>query len=676
VAESLGIRVGDRPVTGSGDAAERQAEVSLDMICVVGFDGRVRAVDPAFEETLGYSRDELIARPLAGLVHPDDRQTTLEAFGDVVEGDDATQFQSRCISKDGSERWVQWRCRASPDQKVIYAIARDLTEGPHAAADQPALRHVATLIARQAPLEEVFSDVANSVAELFGTHDILLTRFDANRLGLVVASSGRFSKALRVGSRGPLSVDDATARVFTTGEPARTDSDEIVTSTIAESSGLISGLSAVAVPIMVDDRLWGALTVAATWDTTPPTGVEARLGQFTELMAIAIANADAHARAERLANEQGALRRIATLVARGASAAAVFDAVAAEMERLLGADGVTLSRYEADDDLTFLAHHGTGAEMALPGTRVNLGGDNTAAKVRRTRKPARTEDYKDRHGAIAELTRTIGIRSTVGVPIIVDGRLWGVGISQWRGDHAPPADTEERMEQFAELLGTAIANADSRDQLTASRARLVTEADEARRRVVRDLHDGAQHRLVHAIVTLKLARLAFEENDETGQRLVDEALQHAERSNAELRELAHGILPAALTRGGLRAGVDALVERLDLPVHAELPAARLRSEVEATAYFVVAEALTNIVKHSHASQAEVAGTVEDGVLRLHVRDDGNGGADPTGHGLVGMADRVAALGGQLKIESRSGAGTHLQASLPLSGTGPADTWEL
>ena len=341
------------------------------------------------------------------------------------------------------------------------------------------------------------------------------------------------------------------------------------------------------------------------------------------------------------------------------------------MERLLGADGVTLSRYEPEDEVTLVAHRGMGAEMAPAGTRLSLTGDNVASKVRRTRQPARKEDYGNAEGPIAELVRDIGVRATVGAPIVVEGRLWGLTVSQWRREHEPPADTEERMVQFAELLGTAIANADNRDQLTASRARLLTAADEARRRVVRDLHDGAQQRLVHAIVTLKLARDAFVEGDGEAEGLVDEALQHAERANAELHELAHGILPAALTRGGLPAGVDSLVERLDLPVQVDVPAVRLRAEIEASAYFVVAEALTNIMKHSHASHAEVTAAVESDALQVDVRDDGIGGADADGHGLVGMADRVTALGGQLTIDSPAGGGTHVSARFPLSGAGAA-----
>jgi signal transduction histidine kinase len=194
---------------------------------------------------------------------------------------------------------------------------------------------------------------------------------------------------------------------------------------------------------------------------------------------------------------------------------------------------------------------------------------------------------------------------------------------------------------------------------------MVTAADEARRRVVRDLHDGAQQRLVHTIVTLKLAQGTAREDPEHADALLAEALDHAEHGNTELRELAHGILPAVLTRGGLADGVGALVSRLDLPVHVDVTRRRVAPEIEASAYFVVAEALTNVVKHSQAGSAEVAASVDDGTLHLEIRDDGVGGADPNGNGLVGMDDRVTALGGRLNIESPPGGGTCVAATVPL-----------
>jgi PAS domain S-box-containing protein len=369
-----------------------------------------------------------------------------------------------------------------------------------------------------------------------------------------------------------------------------------------------------------------------------------------------------------LAEEQAALRRVATLVAEGASPSVVLDAVAAEMERALGADAAMLFRYEPDQEATVVARSVSSPQTLSPGTRVRHEGENVTSIVRRTGRPARIARYERAGGPVTDLARAVAqnIRSAVGAPIVVDGRLWGVIIASWGDERSPPGDTEERMAKFAQLLDTAIANADSRDQLISSRARLLSAADEARRRVVRDLHDGAQQRLVHAIITLKLAQRAFRAEDGEVESLLSEALAQTEEGNRELRELAHGILPAVLTRGGLRAGVEALVARLDLPVRVDVPTERLPAEIEASAYFIVAEALTNVVKHAHAGRAEVTAPLEDGMLRIEVRDNGAGGADPDGHGLVGMRDRVMTLGGWLAIESPAAGGTLVTATLPLS----------
>ena len=191
--------------------------------------------------------------------------------------------------------------------------------------------------------------------------------------------------------------------------------------------------------------------------------------------------------------------------------------------------------------------------------------------------------------------------------------------------------------------------------------------DDERRRVVRDLHDGAQQRLVHTIITLKLARRAFQSEEADAPALLTEALDHAEQAKAELRELAHGILPAVLTGGGLRAGVDALASRMPVPVDNGVSVGRLAAAVEATAYFVVAETLTNIAKHACAQRAAVTAHVEDGTLRVQVRDDGIGGARPDGSGLVGLADRLAVLDGRLRVESPADGGALVTADIPLSG---------
>jgi signal transduction histidine kinase len=213
-------------------------------------------------------------------------------------------------------------------------------------------------------------------------------------------------------------------------------------------------------------------------------------------------------------------------------------------------------------------------------------------------------------------------------------------------------------------VATAIANADARAQLIASRARVLTAGDDARRRVVRDLHDGAQQRLVTTIMALRLAREA-QHDGQAADALMADALEQAEEANAELRELAHGLLPPVLARGGLRAGLDALVSRLSVPVDVAVPGERLPPQIEASAYFVVAEALTNVVKHSRAQSAQIKAWLEGGELHLDVRDDGVGGARADGTGLLGLHDRLASLGGRLQVESPPNGGTRIAATLPL-----------
>jgi signal transduction histidine kinase len=403
--------------------------------------------------------------------------------------------------------------------------------------------------------------------------------------------------------------------------------------------------------------------LAVTHDAPLPPETEPRIGKFTELMATAIGNAEARAEVARLADEQAALRRVATLVAQGPRPGAVFDAVTAEVADLLDASAVTLARYE-DDMVAVVAQHGS--DYVGIGDRFPLGGRNVASIVRRTGRTARLDDVAEATGPIGDRVRRAAARSAVAAPVVVDGRTWGVLAATWTDRRPPPDDTEERLARFAQLLDTAIANADGRDQLIMSRGRVLAASDEARRRVVRDLHDGAQQRLVHAILTLKIAQRALHGDPRTADALLAEALDSADRAMAEVRELAHGILPSVLVRSGLHAGVDALASRLDLPVELDVGKERLPPDIEASAYFIVAEALTNVVKHAQATRATVKAAVDDGALVLEVRDDGVGGADPEGHGLIGIADRVDALGGRLRITSADREGTVLAIRLPLS----------
>jgi signal transduction histidine kinase len=354
-----------------------------------------------------------------------------------------------------------------------------------------------------------------------------------------------------------------------------------------------------------------------------PVGAEKRVAEFTELVATAIANADARAELRRLADEQAALRRVATLVAEAAAPTRVFDAVVVEVAQLLEANQVGMMRAEDSREITIVAQRGQNPDFVRVGMRLPLDGESVTSRVLRTGHSARLSHYERQPGTIADIARRSNVSTTVGAPITVESRIWGVITASWEGEVILPVDAEERLAHFAELVGTAITNGDSRDQLTASRARVLTAGDDARRRVVRDLHDGAQQRLVHTIVTLKLAQRALGVDRERAEPFIAEALDSAEHSNAELRELAHGILPSVLAHG--------------------------------------------VAKHAQATRAAVTASIDGTTLRLRVSDDGVGGADPQSHGLLGIRDRIAALGGRLQIESPPGGGTVLAAELPFFG---------
>jgi signal transduction histidine kinase len=370
-----------------------------------------------------------------------------------------------------------------------------------------------------------------------------------------------------------------------------------------------------------------------------------------------------------LADEQAALRRLATAAARNVAPGEIFTAVAEEIRPLLSADNSGLVRFEPDRKATIVAGAGQWIAEIMPlGMRTDLDDSLAITSVFRTGRPARVDghDYSATAGRIPRYLHRVGNRSAVASPVIVEGSLWGALVVSTRREPLAE-DTEERMANFTELVGAVIANAEHRAELTASRARIVAAADEARRRIQRDLHDGAQQRLVSAVVTLKMARRELGDAAGPAVDLVEEALAQAEEANAELRELAHGILPGALSRGGLRAAIGALVARVRLPsVSVEVTADRLPAALEANAYFIVAEALTNAVRHAQSTSVQIAAIADTGVLRLEVRDDGVGGARINGSsGLLGLRDRAAALNGELRVKSPPGEGTVVAATLPI-----------
>jgi signal transduction histidine kinase len=535
------------------------------------------------------------------------------------------------------------------------------------AEEQAALRRVATLVAQGVPPRELFDAVAEEVGRLLGADLAGMIHYESDDTVTAVATWDAAGEHLDVSGPWSLEGDRLATAIAAAGRPAREDGWAGTAGPIAafvrEELGVRSSVGS---PIVVEGRVWGALFVHSTHDEPLSPDTETRLLNFTELVATAMSNAQARAEVQRLADEQAALRRVATLVARQSPSSEIFNAVAEEVGRLLGVDLTQVVRYEADATATIVAGMGEPAIAFQPGTRLTLEGENVTAIVQRTEQTARIDDYENATGAIGDRARQMGVRSAVATPIVVGGRLWGAAIAASRQGEPLPAGIESRIGKFTELVATAISNVQARSDLAASRARIVAATDEERRRVVRDLHDGAQQRLVHTVITLKLACRALQRDDEDAAALVTDALEQAERATNELRELAHGILPSVLTHGGLRAGVEALAARMPLPVEVGVSVGRLPRPVEASAYFVVAEALTNVVKHSGAGHAAVTARIADGTLRVDVRDDGVGGARPDGSGLLGLADRLAVLDGRLDVESPIDGGTLVAAAIPLA----------
>lgn len=375
-------------------------------------------------------------------------------------------------------------------------------------------------------------------------------------------------------------------------------------------------------------------------------------------------------RLQALIAEQEALRRVATLVAASTPAAKLFDRVCEELGGVLDVKSTDMIRFDGDDSATVVGAWAADGAPSFPvGERIPVDGQTVTAKLRRSGRPQRVDDYAEVEGELAERLRGAGIRSVVGAPIHVAGRLWGGIMATAEPPHAFLPDTELRIADFAELVTAALANVDAREQLDASRARIVEAADAARQRIERDLHDGAQQRLVALALHLRLLQADIEEDSELARELTA-ARGELDQALEELRELARGIHPSVLTDRGLEAALAGLANRAPVPVELDIEDSDLPSPVQTTAYFVIAEALTNAFKHARCDHVEVVVTVEDANASIEIRDDGVGGTDPSGGtGMRGLADRVSALGGTLMIESPLGTGTAIRARIPIRAPG-------
>jgi GAF domain-containing protein len=570
---------------------------------------------------------------------PPDLETRLEQF---------TELLATAISNAESRK----------ELAASEARAREL------ANEQAALRRLATLVAQGAPPHEVFDAVRNEVAEAFGVRYTVLWRYDPDGFATVMATAlGHLGP---VGRRWKIEGDTSVAaRIRETGHAERVDPAAAGQrrGQVAEAVHRDGMRSGVGVPIIVEGEVWGAMIVGSKKAEPLPAGLEVGLARFTELLATAIANAESREEIAQLAGEQAALRRVATLVAQGAEPRHVFEAVADEVAGIIDIPVVGVHRYEADGTFTMLGI--AGETKFTVGSRWPVEEDGIAGMILATGRPARKDDYSAMSGRLGKAIREDLMVSTVGVPIVVEGGIWGFMVAAAKPGRPIPADTEMRLARFTELVATAVSNATTRADLLTSRARVVSAADETRRRLERDLHDGIQQWLVALALKARKAATLAPMGESIGEELSGLADDLVAVTD-ELREISRGIHPAILSDAGLDDALEALARRSGIRVDLDVNFhGRFDPTLEATVYYVVAESITNAVKHAKASMVAVRGGLRNGVIELEINDDGLGGADPRrGTGMIGLQDRVDTLGGTISFASPAGAGTTIRVRLP------------
>jgi signal transduction histidine kinase len=456
-------------------------------------------------------------------------------------------------------------------------------------------------------------------------------------------------------------------------------STQVLTSVFVPGILLIAALAGVGLGVLTAiASAVAAGLVLATQAGSPhaASGFPATLGIFVlvSLLAGALPRLNGAEREDydelcRIADEQAALRNLATFVAHNVPPSEVFDAVARELAQILGTKHTVIARYEPDGTSVVVTGTWNYEQITPSGTRWKLEKGTVAELVFRTRQPSRVEGYASA-GRLTTRLCQLGVRSSVGCPIVVGCDLWGVAIASSTTPEGLPADTEERMLHFTELAGAAIANAQSASDLIASQARIVTAADETRRRIGRDLRDGAQQDLVSIELRLRAVEAALPAEMRQFRHRLSDIAQAVDDTLGELQEISRGLSPRILAEGGLEPALRALAGRSTLPVRLTMSVERpLPGRLETTVYYVVAEALTNVARHAHASAVFVDLTVQEALTRLTVRDDGIGGADARrGSGLTALTDRVSAFGGRLDLISPMRGGTTLRVQIPHEDT--------
>jgi signal transduction histidine kinase len=440
---------------------------------------------------------------------------------------------------------------------------------------------------------------------------------------------------------------------------------ELAVLAVAVLGGVWPALASAAVAILLGAVFYAAPYASLNVDAG--TDVGADVAAFIAFVVVGAVVGFVVDEFTRLATQQAALRRVATLVAGAATEDELFAAVTEEVGQQLPAEFARMGRYEPADSVTFVAAWPMPDDAFPVGSNLKIQAVSVTGLVWRTGRPARIDDYVAVPGSLGHVARKLGMHSAVAVPIKVEGRIWGVMAVSSTAKPRLPRDTEARLASFMDLLSTAIANAESRAELAASRARVVAAADETRRRIERDLHDGTQQHLVSLAIELRAAEARIPADLAEQRAMFSHAAKGLAQTLENLQEISRGIHPAILSKGGLGPAVKTLARRSGVAVELDLRVdRRLPEQVEVAAYYVVSEALTNVAKYAQASLVHVEVHADDAVIELSVRDDGVGGADPSrGSGLVGLKDRVAALGGSIEIVSSHGNGTSVVARIPI-----------
>ena len=527
------------------------------------------------------------------------------------------------------------------------------------AAEQAALRRVATLVAEGVGEPELLSAVTYEIGRLFDAQRAATMRWEGDTIRVIGdwnEDSGQMRGTGRTYSYGG---DTITARVVETMGPARINSLDDLTSDFARARWRQLGLNAtIGAPIIVGGEIWGLVTASRVRPDPFPDQAEYRLGDFAALVALAIANADARRETAVLVAEQSALRRLATLIAAGRSQEEVLAAVTAEVGPLFEASNVELVASESVlDEIVVVAGWNRDGTPVEPGSLHHPTAGGAVLRVLETGIASRSQE-----GRLEPIES-----SAVAAPLIVSASLVGALVATRSYGDVFAAGSEIRLRSFADLAAQAIANERAQADLRESRARIVRTADETRQRLERNLHDGAQQRLVSVSIALRLGTAMLPGSPEEARPLLVSASDELAQALQELRDLARGLHPSILTDRGLGPALEALAGRAPVPVELKNRLdVQLSADIEAALYYVVAESLTNVAKYARATAANVRLHCTDGSARVEVADNGLGGADPSrGSGLRGLIDRVEALGGRLDIESPATGGTRVSAELPV-----------